>query len=69
MYILPVILIKNKTSRNKVNVLESVFRMIKNKYLNLSISFTMIRCFYKLYLNIYFIIIIYYIFFFIKIIY
>lgn len=45
MYILPVILIKNKTSRNKVNVLESVFRMKKNKYLNLSISFTMIRCF------------------------
>lgn len=46
MYILPVILIKNKTSRNKVNVLESVFRKInfKNKYLNLSISFTMIRC-------------------------
>lgn len=35
MYILPVILIKNKTSRNKVNVLESVFRKkILNKYLN-----------------------------------
>lgn len=40
MYILPVILIKNKTSRNKVSVLESVFRkinklnLIKNKYLN-----------------------------------
>lgn len=50
MYILPVILIRNKTSRNKVNVLESVFRKIeiylifKNKYLNLSMSFTMIRC-------------------------
>lgn len=41
MYILPVILIKNKTSRNKVNVLESVFRknikiklIMLNKYLN-----------------------------------
>ena len=47
MYILPVILIKNKTSRNKVNVLESVFRKIDllNKYLKLSILFTIIRCY------------------------
>lgn len=46
MYILPVILIKNKTSRNKVSVLESVFRKILNKYLNLSLLFTIIRCYY-----------------------
>lgn len=39
MYILPVILIKNKTSRNKVNVLESVFRKINNFNINKYLKF------------------------------
>lgn len=43
MYKLPVILIKIEKSRNKVNVLENVFRLLKNFSLIKNISFTMIR--------------------------